>query len=558
MNETSTSAETSTSQWSVLPTQTVLERLETHSERGLEPNTVTAKSTEVGLNVLVRARPVTFWRVALEEITEPMILLLLAVGVVYAVWGEPQDAVMILGIITIILGIELTIEFRAKRAVAALGKLVPIRVAVVRAGQTQTLEASELVPGDLILLRSGERVAADVRLISSQGLTIDESALTGESLPVEKDFTIELKPDTALAERLNMAYAGTVITRGSARAVVVATGMNTELGRIAGLVESAREPKTPLQKAMRVLSGTLVKVALGFSLGIPLIGVLLGQPVKTMVLTGMTLAFATIPEEMPIIITLTLAFGALALSKRGALVKRLRAAEALGAVTVLCTDKTGTLTQNKMAIARLEPLGGATEDELRVAAVLATEQTSDDPTDTAILASNAAPTGWTLVRSFGFSAATRSVTLVYRSESGVNAFTKGALESLERRFAPNTDVAAIRVRVEALAAQGMRVLVVGRTDSLTDDVPTFEVATSNLAVLGLVGLSDPPRPEARDAVAEARAAGLRVVMITGDHPSTAAAIARAVGLPDTPVFTGTQLEAFDSAQWDDAARLGSV
>ena len=360
MTVTSASTETSTSEWSVLPTRTVLESLDTHPERGLEPNTVTAHRGEVGLNVLVRARPVTFWRVALEEITEPMILLLIAVGIVYAVWGEPQDAVIILGIVMTIFGIELTIEFRAKRAVAALGKLVPIRVAVVRAGQSETLEASELVPGDLVLLRSGERVAADLRLISSQGVTIDESALTGESVPTEKDAQIVLKPDTPLAERLNMAYAGTVITRGSARAVVVATGMNTELGRIAGLVESAREPKTPLQKAMRVLSGTLVKVALAFSLGIPLIGILLGQPVKTMVLIGMTLAFATIPEEMPIIITLTLAFGALALSKRGALVKRLRAAEALGAVTVICTDKTGTLTQNKMAIAQLEPLGGAT------------------------------------------------------------------------------------------------------------------------------------------------------------------------------------------------------
>ena len=544
---------------STLPTQSVLEGLGTHAERGLEPSTATARRAEFGANSLVRIRPVTFWRVALEEITEPMILLLLGIGVVYALWGEPQDAVIILGIVLTILGIELTIEFRAKRAVAALGQLVPARVAVVRGGQALTLQADDLVPGDLVLLRAGERLPADLRLLSSQGLAVDESALTGESLPVEKDALVTLATDSPLSERVNMVYTGTVVTRGSGRAVVVATGMNTELGRIAGLVDAAREPKTPLQKAMKTLSGALVKVALAFSVGIPMIGVLLGQPVKAMVLTGMTLAFATIPEEMPIIITLVLAFGALALSKRGALVKRLRAAEALGAVTVLCTDKTGTLTQNSMTITQLEAEVDITEHELRQAAALATQAESDDPTDTAMLTSApSTPAGWTLLRAYPFTAETRSVTLVYQTDASVTAYTKGALESLLQRAASNTDSAGLRNRAETLASKGMRVLAVGRGSLGPEGLTSFDPATRDLTILGLVGLSDPPRPEVLEAVTEARAAGLRVAMITGDHPATAAAIARAVGLPDAPIFTGAQLETFNDDQWNEAARSGAV
>jgi P-type Ca2+ transporter type 2C len=554
-----TPPEASTINWHAEPAA-AMAQLHIDPDRGLSAERVGALQRDVGLNLLVRTRPVTFWRVALEEITEPMILLLLVVGGVYAVWGEPGDAVAILGIILVIVGIELAIEYRAKRAVAALGQLAPPQVAVMRDGVLRSLPPADLVPGDIVLLRAGERVPADLRLLATQGLAIDESPLTGESLPVEKDAVRILAPETPLADRANMAYAGTIITRGSGRAVVVGTGMQTELGRIAGLVDAAREPKTPLQKAMKALSGQLVKVALAFSVGIPLLGILWGQPIKTMILTGMTLAFATIPEEMPIIITMVLALGARGLARQHALVKRLRAAETLGAVTVLCTDKTGTLTQNKMTVSGREPRPGTSPDDLVQAAALATQAGSDDPTDTAVLQAGAQllPTDHTILRSYPFNADTRSVTLVYQTPDGVIAYTKGALESLLSMADGQRDQEALQATADALAAEGMRVLAVGRMALDSGVEPSQPVATSGLTILGLIGLSDPPRPEVAAAIQEARSAGVRVVMITGDHPTTAAAIARAIGLPAGLVVSGADMAQFTAADWERAAQSAAI
>lgn len=524
---------------------------------GLTAFDAAERLAQVGPNVRVRPRPVTFFKVVLEEITEPMILLLLAVGAVYALWGEPRDAAAILGIILTILAIELTIEFRAKKAVAALGTLVPTQTTVLRDNTLQRVDTASLVPGDVVLLRSGERVPADLRLLSGSALALDESALTGESVPVDKDAGLLLSGDTPLAERLNMLYAGTVVTRGTGQGLVIGTGTNTEIGRITGLVDAAREPKTPLQKAMKALSATLVKVALAFSVGIPLLGILLGQPVKPMILTGMTLAFATIPEEMPIIITLVLGFGALTLARRHALVKRLQAAEALGAVTVLATDKTGTLTQHTMTVRQLAPAAGVSEAELRLAARLATESESDDPTDQAVLHGQTDTGSWTLLHTFPFTAQTRAVTLVQRRGEATLAFTKGALESLLGWAMPETDRAHWQQRAEHLAEQGLRVLAVGQKAVTAQNV-TQAGATHGLSLLGLVGLSDPPRPEAAAAVREAQAAGLRVIMITGDHPVTAAAIAHEVGLPATRLMTGAELDALAPHDWDEAARTATV
>jgi len=545
--------------WHVLPVETVLEEFDTDPARGLSAATVVARRTQHGPNLLVRIRQVTFWRVALEEITEPMILLLVVVGVVYAVWGEPGDAVAILGIIAAILLIELGIEFRAKRAVAALSRFAPSQAAVVRDGTSANIDPAGLVPGDIVSLRSGERVPADLRLMTASNLSIDESPLTGESGAVEKRATALQDVAAPLAERANMAYAGTTTMRGSGRAVVVATGMQTELGRIVGLTDAAREPKTPLQKAMKALSGKLVGVALAFSILVPLIGILRGQPIKEMILTGMTLAFATIPEEMPIIITMVLALGALGLARRNALVKRLRAAEALGAITVLCTDKTGTLTQNRMTVAARVPNRGVAEDLLVRVAALATEAESNDSTDTAIRrAGEPRVPEWPLLRVFPFNQETRAVTLVYQSPEGVIAATKGALESLLAMAGSGADTDDLRSQADALAAQGMRVLAVGQKQVPGAEGLSPTEATSGLTILGLIGLHDPPRVEVADAVREARGAGLRIVMITGDNPTTAAAIARAVGLPDTPMVTGAELSAFNDAQWADAARSAAI
>lgn len=546
--------------WHAQPMTSTIDVFQTDPDHGLHANAVDVGRQRFGRNLLVRTQQVTFWRVALEEITEPMILLLLAVGVVYAVWGEPGDAVAILLIVLAILGIELSIEFHAKRAIASLATLSPPHVAVMRDGELRTVESADLVPGDVMLLRSGERVPADARLIAAEGLRIDESSLTGESVAVDKDASSKLSSTTPLAERVTMCYAGTIVAGGSGRAVVVATGIHTEVGRIAGLVDAAREPKTPLQKAMKALSARLVFVALGFSLGIPVLGALMGQPLKTMLLTGMTLAFATIPEEMPIIVTMGLALGAVSLSRRHVLVKRLRAAEALGATTVLCTDKTGTLTENRMTLTRVEPCAGVLPGDLVQAALRATESASNDPTDHAILAASRVlqGSGWHLLHTYAFDKATRSVTLVYQTPDGLVAYTKGALESLLTMAEPDADQARLMASAEVLAADGLRVLAVGRNALQSNPEASREAATAGLMIVGLLGLSDPPRPEAASAVRDARAAGLRVVIITGDTPGTAAAIARAVGLPDGPIVTGTDLAEFDEPAWERVARTGAI
>ena len=364
--------------------------LGTDPARGLTGADAAARLATTGPNRWQKPRRVTFGHVLADEITEPMMLLLLAVAVLYSVWGRLEDTIAIVVIISAVVLVEVFAEYRAKTVIAALGQLTAPTAPVLREGRTEQVRTEDLVPGDVVPLRDGARVPADVRLVETWGLRVDESALTGESVAAGKDAADVLPDDTPLADRTNLAFAGTTVVAGRARGVVVATGMATELGRITGLVLEAKPPRTALQQAMRDLSRVLAFVALGFSVLVPLIGVIGGQPWREMVLTGLTMAFATIPEELPIIISLVLGLGAYRLSRRNGLVRRLRAAEALGTVTVIATDKTGTLTENRMTVARTVA-DAVSDDELLALGAACHDASAEgggftgDPTDVAFL-----------------------------------------------------------------------------------------------------------------------------------------------------------------------------
>ncbi|WP_226354244.1 cation-transporting P-type ATPase [Pseudonocardia sp. ICBG601] len=534
----------------------VVDDLGTDALRGLTGAEAAARRGRHGPNRWVVPRRVTFLRVLADEVTEPMMLLLAAIAVLYGVWGRLDDTVAVVVIIAAVVGVEVFAEFRAKSVIASLGELTAPTTPVVRDGSTVSVGVDDVVPGDLVPLAAGSRVPADLRLVETWGLRVDESTLTGEPVAAPKDAARVLSGDTALAERANLVFAGTTVVAGRARGVVVATGTATELGTLTGLVVAARPPRTALQQAMRELAGSLATLAIAFSVLVPLVGVLTGRPWREMVLTGLTLAFATVPEELPIIVSLVLGLGAHRLSRRRGLVRRLRAAEALGLVTVLATDKTGTLTRNRMAVARVEPAPGVDDDTLLGLGAACTETApepdggwSGDPTDVAFLVAardRGLPTPTEPVARFPFDPGRETMTVVLPAGASGTAtvVTTGSPESvLARCAAPSPETAG---RVAALAARGLRVIAVASRPA--SQVPaTVGDAERDLVLAGLVALSDPPRPGAAEAVAAARRAGVRVVMVTGDHPACARAVAAEVGIDPDPVLTGRDLDGLDDA-----------
>ncbi len=531
-----------------------------------------------------RLRPVeheSFWAEYLEELTEPMILLLLVTGVLYSILGTLADAVTIFAIIFTLVALEVVNEQRAGKAIDALRELAEPTAAVVRDGRRQEVPAERLVPGDLLVLEAGRRVPADARLVESNRLGASEASLTGESVPVDKDAGIVLPADAPLAERRNLVFAGTTVVRGRGTAVIVATGMGTELGRIAKLAQEVEEPKTPLQVAMADLTKYLVFVAVGFSVLVPVLGWLLaGEDPRTMVLTGLSLAFVTIPEELPILITMVLALGAFRLSRRHAIAKRLRAVETLGGVTVIATDKTGTLTENRMEVSRFFP--EQAKRLLLEAGVLCNDAVLDgsaglgDPLEVALIRAAASDgldaavfrKAHPIHDEYSFDNERKRMSVVVSEDRGLRVVVKGAPESLlaacSRRWTadgarPLTDADRLLILTSAasLAGSGQRVLGFGEKRVPVGPIAEAQVE-SDLTFLGLIGLADPPRPEARSSIEACRAAGVRPIMVTGDHPLTAQAIAAQIGLAGDRVVTGSELDGLSDPQLQETVREVSI
>ncbi len=546
------------------------------------------------LQALARTSP---WHTLGEQFKNVLVVILLVATVISGLLGHTLEATVIAVIVLFAVALGFIQEYRAERALEALREMAAPLGHVIRDGVESAIPARELVPGDIVLLRAGDRVPADGRIVEAINLAIDEAALTGESLAVEKTSDALVSPDLGIGDRVNLAYAGTMVAAGRGRAVVVGTGMSTEFGRISRLVQSVQAGRTPLQENLDRLGATLGKAAIVVVALIVGVGLWRGMPPLDMFIFGIALAVAVVPEALPAVVTISLAIGVRRMVKRQALVRRLPVVETLGSTSVICTDKTGTLTRNEMTVRRIvtadgqvdvsgvgyEPAGElriegqtgnvpASVTELLRGAVLASDarlvshegrwHIEGDPTEGALVVAaakaglgqdelnEAAPR----VQEIPFSSERRRMTTLHETSDGTVAYSKGAVDALlpdctqQAAAGGETPIGhADRERLLAferdMAAEGLRVLAFARKKGATRDD-----AEQGMTLLGLVAMMDPPRTEAAESVRTCHDAGVTPVMITGDHPLTAKAIADEIGLlGNRRVVAGTELVSMDDA-----------
>ncbi|OJT22528.1 cation transporter [Archangium sp. Cb G35] len=591
--------------WHSLPAEAVLGTLQSSPDDGLSGSEARARFERHGPNVLQRVSGDSPLQLLWRQVNNPLIWVLLASAALAIALGKVTDGLIVLAVVVLNTLIGFVQEFRAGKAIEALTQMVPENATVLRDGQKQTVPAAELVPGDVVLLASGDKVPADVRLLAARNLQVEEAALTGESVPSEK----RLEPVDASAgvgDRTSMAFGGTHVTYGTGTAVVVATGNATELGRISQLLREAVDLQTPLTKALAIISRYITGAILVISLVLLGVGLLRGYKVAESLMAAITLAVAAIPEGLPAIVTIALAIGVQYMAARRAIIRKLPAVETLGSTTVICSDKTGTLTRNEMTVQALwtpsntwslsgvgyspqgelrregQPPGPPTEDarELLVAGVLCNDaalrpmdgvwELTGDPTEGALLAA-AEKAGLKVddsrerharVDVIPFESENQFMaTLNEDGKGGRVILLKGAPEVVLRRCTHDgPDAGKVLAEVERLASRGMRVLAMA-----SKAVPAShgglrpEDVTGGFRLLGLEGMIDPPREEAIQAVKACHTAGITVKMITGDHAKTAEAIGEQLGiLEGGRAVTGAQLAEMDETRLREVATSSNV
>lgn len=561
---------------------------------GLSTQEVKTRLDKFGYNELKEKAKIPWWRQFVAQFQDFMVLVLLAATLISAFLGEYADAITILAIVLLNAVLGFIQEYRAEQSMEALKKLSAPTARVLRNGMIQHVPASELVPGDILALEAGDKLAADGRLLETNNLEIEEAALTGESLPVRKAAEKKYSEDSSLGDRKNMVYAGTSITRGRGKAVVCATGMGTEVGRIAGMIQNAEEEETPLELRLESLGRLLVWGCLAICLVVVLVGVLKGESLFLMLMAGISLAVAAIPEGLPAIVTVSLALGVQRMIRRNAIVRKLPAVETLGCTTVICSDKTGTLTQNAMTVRHIYTGGNhyevtgtgygingdflynkqefdAKKDKflqqcLLVGALCNNSEIKchnvsmknlwrrgnengwsleGDPTEGALLAAAAKGGIWRSdiekrcrrIGEIPFESERRRMSVVYRGLDGNTLYVKGAPDTLlelcryqgngeqETPLTPEIMKAVLEAN-ERMTSQALRVLAVAyKRISAAEAESLADMTERELVFVGLLGMIDPPRDEAKQAIAVCRQAGIKTVMITGDHRNTAVAVA---------------------------------
>ncbi|TAK12265.1 MAG: cation-translocating P-type ATPase [Anaerolineae bacterium] len=611
-----------TRDWHSMSADEALAALETSAQNGLTTEQVAERTSRYGLNQLTEAPPPSFWALLWAQFKDFVVMLLIGASVISAFLGEWVEAAAIMAIVVLNAILGIVQERRAEQALAALKQLAAPEASVIRNGQRETVPARELVPGDIVMLEAGNYIPADVRLVETVNLRIEEAALTGESVPVQKDAGLQLDAKADLGDRKNSAYLGTLTSYGRGKALVVETGMQTEIGRIAAMLAAVEQEQTPLQKRLEELGKTLGWAALGICALVFLIGWLRGNDPLEMFLVAVSLAIAAVPEGLPAIVTISLALGMREMIARNALIRRLSSVETLGSATTIGSDKTGTLTQNEMTVTHLsvdgkeinitgtgyapegrfeihgEPVDlieypasttalwvGALSNDAQLVRREQNGQTTHrmigDPTEGAIIVAAAKASrdyehlsaAYPRVQEIPFDSVRKRMTTIHKVENprkedfspfvdndphagSYVVAVKGAPDvvlDLCKQYQQLDDSVAlmtegVRQRVLAankdMASQALR--VIGMAYKVVKALPetlTPETVETDLIFVGLVGMIDPPREEVKDSLAKARAAGIRTVMITGDYPDTAKAIAEHIGLiqPGHGVLAGHEL-----------------